>query len=81
MPTTSNWMTPLARAERFLTNRLLDLERILPDNQPDAPLWSEYVHTVHALTRVLDRLRPHTVAGLMSEDEAKTRMRRSPPKG
>jgi hypothetical protein len=60
-----SWMTPLARAERTLTVRLQDLERRLAkEPDPMAPAWSDYVATVDALTRVLDRLRPLTVAGL-----------------
>jgi hypothetical protein len=56
-------MTPLARAERTLVVRLQDLERQLA-KEPDPAAWRDYVATVEALTRVLDRLRPLTVAGL-----------------
>lgn len=55
--TAAGWMSPLARAERMLTTRLLHLERQLPDD-PEAPAWDRYVSTVMALTRVLDRIRP-----------------------
>jgi hypothetical protein len=58
-------MTPLARAERLLAVRLQELERqVLHEKDPMAPAWRDLVATVDALTRVLDRLRPLTVAGL-----------------
>jgi hypothetical protein len=61
----SNWMSPLARAERMLTTRLLGLERrVAEESDPQAPVWTDYVRTVEALTRVLERLRPMPVAGL-----------------
>ena len=54
-------MTPLARAEKFLTARLLWLERQLPIDGGDggdgsSASWAEYVHAVHALTQVRQQL-------------------------
>ena len=53
----------------MLTTRLLHLERQLPDD-PEAPAWDRYVSTVTALTRVLDRIRPLSVAGLPTTTRA-----------
>ena len=56
-------MTPLQRAERFLAVRLIALERQLPADGMDSPIWREYVETVQAYTRVRELLfgrRPET---------------------
>ena len=75
--TAAGWMSPLARAERMLTTRLLHLERQLPDD-PEAPAWDRYVSTVTALTRVLDRIRPLSVAGLPTTTRALEQRLRKP---
>lgn len=51
-------MSPLARAERYLAVRLLALERQLPDDGGNSPVWPEYVATVAALTGVRAQLYP-----------------------
>ena len=49
-------MTPLARAERFLEKRLQWLEGQLPLDGGMHTLWTEYVATTTALTRVREQL-------------------------
>jgi hypothetical protein len=54
----AEYMSSLRRAERFLAVRLLALERQLPVDGGDSPLWAEYVETTSALAAVRGRLFP-----------------------
>lgn len=54
--------SPLADAEDWLAARLLALQRQLPRDGANTPLWLEYVETVTALTRVREQLAPRAPA-------------------
>lgn len=62
---------PLVRAERYLQVRLTALERRLPVDGDDSPLWTEYVGVVDVLARVRAQLYPTTPT--MSGQRARTR--------
>jgi hypothetical protein len=49
-------MGPLRRTERFLGARLVQLERQLPADGTDSPIWREYVDTATAYARVRELL-------------------------
>ena len=48
----SDLLSPLRRAERVLGNRLIVLERQLPSDYANHPLWAEYLQVVHELRAV-----------------------------
>jgi hypothetical protein len=48
--------TPLAHAEAYLRRRQAALERRLPDDGADSPLWDEYLRVVQALTAIRAQL-------------------------
>jgi hypothetical protein len=54
----SDMLSPLRRAERILGNRLIVLERQLPGNYDNSPLWAEYLQTLHELRELHKTLRP-----------------------
>jgi hypothetical protein len=58
------WRSSLDRAEGFLANRLIVLERQLPADGKDSQLWSEYVATVAAYAALMGQLTRTLVAAV-----------------
>jgi hypothetical protein len=52
----SDLLSPLRRAERWLAVRMHELERQLPADGKDHPLWIEYRETVTAFARVREQI-------------------------
>lgn len=58
----SDLLSPLRRTERFLAVRLRELERQLPSDGKDHPVWEEYRKTAHAYALVrADLARPDPI--------------------
>jgi hypothetical protein len=72
-------LTPLERAERYLAVRCLALERQLPLDGGESPLWREYVEAVGVLTRLRAQLaRP--LARIEPREASATTLARRPPR-
>lgn len=54
----SSLLSPLRRAERVLGNRLIVLERQLPSDYANSPLWPEYLQVVRELRELHVMLTP-----------------------
>jgi hypothetical protein len=48
--------TPLVHAEAYLRRRQASIERRLPPDGEDSPLWDEYVRVVQTLTAIRAQL-------------------------